>query len=56
MIIYKNNIVKKKKWRDRMKYNYLKIAEIIKVKRLESGLSKRQLASLVGVSDTFVMS
>lgn len=35
-----------------MKYNYLKIAEIIKVKRLESGLSKRQLASLVGVSDT----
>ena len=35
-----------------MKYNYLKIAEIIKQKRLESGLSKRQLGNLVGVSDT----
>lgn len=35
-----------------MKYNYLKIAEIIKEKRLESGMSQRQLASLVGIGHT----
>ena len=35
-----------------MKYNYLKIAQILKEKRVESGMSQRQLASLVGVSHT----
>lgn len=33
-----------------MKYNYLKIARILKEKRLESGMSQRQLASLVGIN------
>lgn len=35
-----------------MKYNYLKIAKILKEKRVESGMSKRQLGNLIGVSDT----
>lgn len=35
-----------------MKYNYLKIARILKEKRLESGMSKRQLGNLIGISDT----
>lgn len=35
-----------------MKYNYLKIAEIIKEKRLESGMSQRQLGLVSGISHT----
>ena len=35
-----------------MKYNYLKIAEIIKQKRLESGMSQRQLGEVAGISHT----
>ena len=35
-----------------MRYNYLKIAEIIKEKRLESGMSQRQLGEIAGISHT----
>lgn len=33
-----------------MKYNYLKMAEILKKMRIKRGLSTRDLASMVGVS------